>query len=304
MKKGIAFFCAAFLLCANFFSQARNTGSDASSSSQTARASFLQALNAYSSQDWDSAQILLKNAAAYKENDTEEVAYMLVAAEMYSGNYTGALSDCERFLNKFPNGKYAPHINYQRGRALFSIGEYNDAILTLSDFCHENPEHELYPSALYWIAESFYEDYSYADAKNFFSRVINEFPDSEKTESARYKLDVIAQRDREDKLLYLLQQTGEEYLAAREEYERQLRTQSFEDAADADLRAHIAELQNKNSELEANAAVMQQIIDSLTAENMRYMNTSSEFSEDVWRLKLKAQQVQILLNERVSEVGE
>lgn len=270
---------------------------------ETAQAAFVQACNAFSANDWSSAQILLKKAAAYKENDTEEVGYMLVSADMYAEDYGAALMDCDRFLNRFPEGKYVPHVTYQRGRALFCSGKYSDAIMALSNFCHENPNHELYPSALYWIGESFYADYSYEDAARFYSRIVSDFPKSEKVAPSIYRIDTIGQRTREEKLLYLLQQTGEEYLAAREEYERQLRTQNFGTMADTEMRRRLLELQVRNGELESKTGEMQEIINRLTEENMRYANSRSEYLEDVLQLKLKAERVQALIDEQKKEGG-
>lgn len=290
MKKIICAICV--VLCAPvFFAQ------------ETAQAAFIQACNVYRTRDWASAQILLRKAMSYKENDTEEVGYMLVSSDMYAGDYEAALSDCSRFINRFPNGQYVPYINYQRGRALFCSGKYDDAVLVLSDFCHSNPGHELYPSALYWIAESFYADYSYDDALKFYSRIVNEFPESEKVASSIYKIDTIGQRSREEKLLYLLQQTGEEYLAVREDYERQIRTQNFGTVADAEMRRRLFELQQKNSELEIRADELQKMVDRLREDNLQYTNSTSEYSEDVLKLKLKAERVQVLLEEHMKETA-
>lgn len=231
--------------------------------SQTAQAAFSQACNAYRLNDWENSQILFRKAIAYPENNNEETCFMLVASEIYAGNYAAALTDCSRFLSQFPYGRYASQIKYQRGRAFYCTGAYSDAILALSDFCHEYPDHELYSSALYWIAESFFSDYSYDEAARLYSRIVSDFPESEKAPSASYRLESIAQHEREEKLLYLLQQTGEEYLFAREEYERQLRTQNVNTASDAELRRRVTELQNKNSELEVKAESLQRTIDIL-----------------------------------------
>lgn len=266
MKKNIFLF-AVFLLLAKTFVF-----------SQTAQAAFNQACNAYRLNDWENSQILFRKAVAYPENNTEETYFMLVSSEIYAGNYTAALADCSRFLNQFPYGKYASYIKYQRGRAFYCTGAYSDAVLALSDFCHEYPDHELYPSALYWIAESFFYDYSYDAAARLYSRVVNEFPTSEKAPAASYRLESISQREREEKLLYLLQQTGEEYLFAREEYERQLRAQNVNNASDAELRRRITELQNKNSELEVKAESLQRTI-------------------DIFKLKQKASEVEKIIDE-------
>jgi len=59
---------------------------------------------------------------------------------------------------------------------------------------------------------------------------------------------MIAQSEREEKLLYLLKETGEEYLAAKEEYERLLKISGSDGAAD--IRRRIMDLQMRNAELE------------------------------------------------------
>lgn len=249
MKKNIFLFVV-FLLLAKF-----------SVFSQTAQAAFNQACNAYRLNDWENSQILFRKAVAYPENSNEETYFMLVSSEIYAGNYAAAIADCSRFLSQFPYGRYVSHVKYQRGRAFYCTGVYSDAVLAFSDFCHEYPDHELYPSALYWIAESFFADYSYDEAARLYLRIVSDFPESEKAPSASYRLESIAQREREEKLLYLLQQTGEEYLFAREEYERQLRTKNVNTASDTELRRRITELQNKNSELEVKTESLQRTID-------------------------------------------
>ena len=49
-----------------------------------------QGCEAFRSGDWNSAVLLLRKAAAYSENNTAETQYMLIASEMYSGQYRGA----------------------------------------------------------------------------------------------------------------------------------------------------------------------------------------------------------------------
>ena len=59
---------------------------------------------------------------------------------------------------------------------------------------------------------------------------MDEFPKAAKAVDAKYRLDAINQRLREEKLLYLLQQTGESYLSSKENYEKALRRYELENA--------------------------------------------------------------------------
>lgn len=260
----------------------------AQSDTATAVAAFTQACVAYRAKDWNSAEVLFKKAVSYPSNQSEETYFMLVSAEMHAEDFKAAIADCEIALRKFPSGKYTPELNYQKGRALFHTGEYNKAVMALSDFCHQNPDHELYAAAIFWLAESFYAGYSYDEAAALYSRVINEFPKSEKVTIASFRLEAIEQRNREDKLLYLLQQTGEEYLAVREEYERQMRMNNMN--LPDNLRQRVWEV-------EAQVRQMQMTLDRLALENKSLQ--ISPYAAEIEQLKLKAKELNDLFEERL-----
>lgn len=213
-----------------------------------ASSAFVQGAKAFGAGEWMSSIFLLRKAASYSENNNAETWYMLITAEMYAGEYKNAFQDCESYLVNFSDSPYVSYVLYHKGRALFCMGEYEKAVMGLSDFCHQYPDHEMYPSALYWIAESFFGSYNYDEAKQLYMAVVNDYPDDAKAMAAQYRIDTISQSSREEKLLYLLKETGEEYLAAKEEYERQLKYSGAESAAEA--RRRILDLQKKNGDLE------------------------------------------------------
>ena len=78
----------------------------------------------------------------------------------------------------------------------------------------------------------------------------------------------IAQRSREEKLLYLLKQTGEEYLSAKEEYEKQLKL--YNSDAINSTRDKLMETQQKNKDLEEQIRNLEAQIDTLKAEQLLY----------------------------------
>lgn len=234
-------------------------------SSESASMAFVEGCKAYSTGDWSSAKIMLKKAVSYTQNQNADTYYMLISAEINAVDYKGALEDCNYYLDHFKNSIYYPRISYQKGKLLYNLGEYEKSIIALSDFCHQYENNELYPYALFYIGESLYEGYRYNDALEIYDRVVTEFPDFEKVSAAKYKIESISQRSREEKLLYLLKQTGEEYLSAKEDYEKQLRQYNSESVALT--RQKLQETQIRNEELEKQIADLQMEIASLKAEN-------------------------------------
>jgi TolA-binding protein len=276
---------------------------------------YQQGCSAFSRGEWETAVFLLRQTVTDPAFDTADTNYMLIMAEIYAGNNKAALSDCDSFLNSFSKSLYTQRILYTKGKLLYSLGEYEKAIVTLSDFCHKNEGHELYPSALFYIAESLYAGYKFDQAEDIYERIVTQYPSSEKVSAAQYRLESIAQRSREEKLLYLLKQTGEEYLAAKEEYEKQLKLYN----SDSITREKLVDYQQKNKELEEQIADLERQIAELKilqaqsdaalaqkqaeeeqrikAQEMAAMAEKERKEEEIRRLKQKAQVVQQLIDE-------
>jgi len=241
-------------------------------SSVTAQSSsdYSQGLEAYRKNDWTSAMFFLRKASAAKNSSGDEVLYMLIMSEMYAGEYSSAKADCDKFFSQYPSSRYESYIRYQDGRALHFLNQNENSILVLSDFCHQNPGHDLYASALYWIAECFYAEYNFDTARGLYERIVSDYPDDAKYADARYRIEMIEQRYREEKLLYLLKVTGEETLAAREDYERKIKLYQAEDKMGlkkqvVDGQRRIEELErmleaekSRNTELQQNLELAQQ----------------------------------------------
>ena len=186
------------------------------------------AYNAYADGDYQSASFLFRRALSDRRNQSDGALYMLVMADVQIGDWQSAYADAEYFLSSYPESEYAPLIKYQMGRALFNLGDHDKALMTLGDFCHENPDNMMYPSALFLIGECFYEGYDFDEARSFYECIVEKFPSDEKAKEAKYRLDSIDSYDRQEKLLYILRQTGENYLASKENYEKTLRRYELE----------------------------------------------------------------------------
>lgn len=278
--------------------------------------SLLDGYLSYQKGDWTNAAFFLRKAATDPSVSNDSVWYMIIMSEMNMEKFSNALSDCNYFMQTFNDSSLLPNVKYQRGRILHYVGQNDNAVLELSDFCHENPESPVYSSALFWIAECFYEDYSFETAKTLYERIVSEFPESSKVEDSLFKISLINQREREEKLLYLLKLTGEEYLSARETYEKQLRIYQTEDAKE--LRKQLAQARERILELEYNAANNMTysqsgpVVESVSSGNTRNEsvpesktdgNTSKASKgpvsdEEIFTLKQKAALIQKLLDSK------
>lgn len=250
------------------------------------------ALNAYKSGDWKTSIFLFKKLHSVPSNITPETLYMLIMAETYSADYKHAAASCDLFIKNFPHNQYVELVTYQKGKNLYHINDYEKSIITLSDFCHSHTSHPLYVASLFWIAESFYASYNFESAKPLYERIVAEYPDDSKAKDAKYRLDVIAQRSREEKLLYLLKQTGEDYLSSREEYEKTLKYYNVENSVG--VNNQLRELRNQNESLDSDLALQKKRTEELEAQLKSY---EQDLSNSIRELKSQAAEAQELLNE-------
>ena len=298
-------FTAAAVICASVFMYA--------AASESASSAFVEACKSYSRGEWADAKFQLKKAVSYKENLNPDTYFMLIMAEVYDGDNKSALDDCNFYLENFSDSMYYSRVYYQKGKLLYSLGEYEKSIVVLSDFCHRYDKDELYSYALFYIGESLFAGYKYDEAGSVYERIVTEFPESPKTPAAQYRLETILQRGREEKLLYLLKQTGEEYLSAKEEYERQLRLYNSEamdstrqklaaaQARNETLEKQVAELELQIAALKNNQAEADRIIQELKEAGEKDIPAPEPFDEKKYQLKLlkeKALEAQKMLDEK------
>ena len=307
MLKSVKKFTAAAVLFTSVFMYAL--------ASESAASAFVEACKSYTRGDWSDAKFMLKKAVSYKENLNPDTYYMLIMAEVYDGDNKTALDDCNFFLDNFSDSLYYSRVYYQKGKLLYQLGEFEKAIVVLSDFCHLYTNDELYSHALFYIGESLFAGYKYDEAGAVYERIVTEYPESPKTPAAQYRLETILQRGREEKLLYLLKQTGEEYLSAKEEYERQLRLYNSEamdstrqkltaaQARNETLEKQIAELELQIAALKSNQEESDRIIQELKEAGEKDIPAPEPFDERKYQLKLlkeKALEAQKMLDEKNS----
>lgn len=294
-KSLIAVTISAFVFAVPCVAQSASFDSDSVNvnvlSSREASSTYADALKAYSRRDWKTSIFLFKKLHTNQADITPESLYMQIMAQTYDGQYKQAVNDCDLFLKEFSNNQYAQLVMYQKGKILYQIEDYEKSILTLSDFCHSNPKHKLYSSALFWIAESFYATYNFDSAKSLYERIVVEFPDDSKARDAQFRLDVIAQRSREEKLLYLLKQTGEDYLSSKESYEKILKQYQIENSVG--VNSQLRELRQQNENLDNELANEKKRTAELESQVRGY---EADLEKTVRELKQQADEALELLN--------
>ncbi|GHV65320.1 hypothetical protein AGMMS49587_19380 [Spirochaetia bacterium] len=177
------------------------------------------------------AELRRSRAEAVDRELKAEALYWIALAEISAGDYNAALKDMDEIEVMAPISGRLQEIPYHKGRALYYLGRYDEAILLLkyyADGINAPPPGSdaaaRKSAALYWVGESLYAMGQMDYAREFFTIVIEEYPQSAKFEAASYRLGLIAQKKIEEELLYLLQWSHEESLKAIEEYQRRERS--------------------------------------------------------------------------------
>ncbi len=307
MKKVSLLFVSLFLLTALLFSQ-----EGSATKAQSFGQDLIQGLEAYKVGNWEDAVIFLKRTSNFQEASSDVVWYFVVMAESNLGDYQAALRDGTMFLEKFNRSIYAPEITYQTLYASYELGMYEQAISGFTAFIKNYPEHDLVAPAVFFTGEALYNVYEFASAKAYYDRIIVDFPNSSKYDDALFRLELLKQREREEKLLYLLRVTGEEAVAAKEDYERQIKQLQSEEALI--LRKRLEDLEQEFSKLQVekedliiqnenlkNTVQELQTVNATTAESLESLTTEIQDSRSndalINDLTEKALELQKLIND-------
>jgi tetratricopeptide (TPR) repeat protein len=195
------------------------------------------------------AELRRARAEAIDRELKAEALYWIALAEMSAGDYAASLNDMDEIERMSPTSGRLQELPYHKGRALYYLGRYDEAILLLKYYADGIGMLGTPPmgsnaaarksAALYWIGESLYAMGQLDLAQEFFTMVTEEYPQSAKFEASSYRLGLINQKRIEEELLNLLKRSHEESLKTIEEYQR--RERSYDQALIA-YQKRIAEL--------------------------------------------------------------
>ena len=251
----------------------------------------------YSQAKWPEAIVELRRVQAEASSNTEraEALFWISMSEMSAGEYEEALQDMDALEATDPSNRRIAELPYQRGRALYNLGRYNEAIVLLQGYADSltpGPDGALSPAditrkaaALYWTGECLYSLGQLDKAADVFNVVIKDYPGNSKYEAARYRLDLIEQKKVEAQLLSLLKWSHEESLNNMEEYRR--REAAYDQALGAyqkriadmlkDTRLQDLETENSNYKDQLNSA--EEKIRSLE-DTLRESSTTQQKAKD------------------------
>jgi TolA-binding protein len=185
--------------------------------SQNAETAFQKGLRLYGEGKFAEAASELRNVDP-ENNDYPEALYWTGVSQLSSGNYRNALETFDTMEVLYPGRK--PELPYHRGRVLYYLGRYEEALIVLSDYSAKENNKTLKAASLYWAGECLYALGQFDTAESVFAGVAEKYPDSSKYQAALYRMELIRQKKIEAELLSILNWTHEESLKTQEEYQR------------------------------------------------------------------------------------
>lgn len=187
-------------------------------------------IDLYGAGRWNDAIATLRQVqgAASADGDKATALYWLSLAELAGADFEGALRDISALELMKDGGDWRREIPYHKGRTLFYLGRYDEALVLLKSYADQAPdagsENSAWKSAaLYWAGECLYALGHFDQAQDIFFIIVQQYPQSAKYEAASYRIALINQRKIEAELLDLLKLTHEESLKTIEEYQRRER---------------------------------------------------------------------------------
>ena len=264
--------------------------------SDQARSRLMSGINLYSQGRWGEAVSELRRvqAEAPSRELRGEALFWIGMAELSAGEYEAALADMDALAATDPGSARLSELPYHRGRVLYYLGRYNEAIVLLKGYADylgsktgqtlSPAEIARRPAALYWTGECLFSMGQLDKAAELFRLVTDDYPGTAKYEASVYRLELINQKKVEAELLNLLKVSHEEALKNNEEFRR--RETSYDQALSA-YQKRIAEMSQDTrlQDLEGSNATYQEQL-RVAQERIRSLESSlKETSTDLEKAK-------------------
>lgn len=118
------------------------------------------------------------------EKQTYEEAYQL----FINGDFAGAQTQFEQFLNQYPQSELAPGAAYWIGNAHYALRNFQDAVNAQRNLINRYPDSSKVPDALLNIASSQSEMADNQAAQKTLEKLVAQYPFSEAAEKAKLRL--------------------------------------------------------------------------------------------------------------------
>ncbi|MDR0539277.1 MAG: tetratricopeptide repeat protein [Spirochaetaceae bacterium] len=151
--------------------------------------------------------------------DKSEILFWMAIAEIANGDYENAIVDLNDIRRVDPSSVRILEIPYQKGRALFGLKRYNEAVNFFQEYdksiridgryinsirFNAYPADTTYDSfqieynkkaaALFWIGECYYFMEDYERALGYYSTIVEQYMKSYKYENSMHRIDLIKQK--------------------------------------------------------------------------------------------------------------
>ncbi|MDR2782989.1 MAG: tetratricopeptide repeat protein [Treponema sp.] len=232
MKKSPFLFMVFLLAGGMAFSQngAGGYGEVPATSSTAFSSAFQQGVALYGQGKWIDAAVKFREAqgAAATGDERAEAVYWLCLVEEAGGDFESAIRSLDILEKTNGGASRKEEIPYLKGRAFYSLGRYDEAIVLLKGYADRISADSAGASAqksaaLYWTGECLFALGQLDAAQDVFFMITRQYPQSVKYEASVYRIALIYQKKVEQELLELLRRSHEEALKTIEEYQRRER---------------------------------------------------------------------------------
>jgi len=170
-------------------------------------------INLFGQGKWHEAIVELRMAQAEAASNRMkgEALFWISLSRLSAGEFTEALRSMDAVEEIDPESRRIPELIYHRGRALFYLERFDEAIFHLQKYADSivpGADGVLTPmdsskksAALFWVGECHYSLEKLDEARDIYSIIIDDYPGSQKYEAAAYRLTLIDKRKIEMGLL-------------------------------------------------------------------------------------------------------
>lgn len=131
-------------------------------------------------------------SSAAAANDAAEIKSYEAAHELFkAGKYKESADAFDKFVQAYPNSKYAPSAQYWIGYAHFSQKNYKAAIASQQTLIQRYPDNQKVPDAMFNIANSQIQLADLDGAKQTLRSLLDKYPTSDAAPLAKKRLTVL-----------------------------------------------------------------------------------------------------------------
>ncbi|MDR0527194.1 MAG: tetratricopeptide repeat protein [Spirochaetaceae bacterium] len=185
---------------------------------QQSRSRLSAGIELYGEGSWNNAIAELRRFQAETSDKTmrAEAQFWIGMSNIAAGRYAEALRDFDEITRIDSASVRNFDAMYQKGRALYYLNNYNDAIIFFKNYSDNistgniysggsaNDSYNRKAAAIFWIGECLYELEELERAAKIYETIVSQYQSSVKYETAQLRLSMIKQKKTEEGLLEII----------------------------------------------------------------------------------------------------